>query len=69
MNATPEIKALIGRRTLTGSIMATCLCARGNGVTDERLKLLILAMRSPEIAVLTDDEAMGLVHHLEIAEA
>ena len=66
---TPEKKALQARRTLVNATTAMCLCARGNGVTDDRIKALILAMRTPEIAVLTDVEVADLIHHLEIESA
>lgn len=66
---TPEQRALLARNTLCNATIAMCLCARGNGLTDDRIKSLVLNMRSPEIAVLTDDEALDLIQHLEIAEA
>lgn len=66
---TPEKKALVARNTLVFLTKALGLCAKGCGVTDSRIKSLVLAMRSPEIAILTDDEAADVIHHLEIEGA
>lgn len=66
---TPEHRALIARRTLAYQAKILCLCARGNGVTDARIKALILSMRSPKLAVLTDDEAAEIIRDLELEVA
>ena len=67
--STPEQKALSARHTLKNATIALCLVARGNGVSDDRLKALILTMRSPEIAIFDDVEALDLIQYLELAEA
>lgn len=65
---TPEQKARVARRTLINATTAMILCARANGVTDDRLKLVILALRSPEIAVVSGAEAASLIDYLELNE-
>lgn len=69
MTATPEQKAFVARRTLVNATTALCLCALGCGVTRDRLKSLILFMRSPEIAVLTNDEALAIIHRMNLGDA
>lgn len=69
MKLTPEENARVARRTLCITAKALCLTARGNGVTDDRIKSLVLSMRSLELAILTDDEALDLVTQLELQGA
>jgi len=57
------------RKTVLIAADALCLCARGNGADDTSLKLLVLAMRSPEIGIVTDEEAAVLIDHLGIGGA
>ncbi|MDP2618600.1 MAG: hypothetical protein Q8P46_00245 [Hyphomicrobiales bacterium] len=67
--STPEQKAAIARRTLCMATKILILTAKGNGVTDDRLKQTILALRSPELDVLRNEEAAELIRYLELAEA
>ena len=66
---TPEQKALIARKALCSAVRCLILCAHGNGVTDDRLKRCLLALRAPDISILSDDEAAELIEYLELNEA
>lgn len=66
---TPEDRSRTARRTLCAATHAMCLCAHGNGVTDDRLKMFVLSMRSQKLAILSDDEALDLVISLELSGA
>ena len=57
------------RRALLIAADAMMLCARALGADDGQIKLAALALRSPEIAILTDEEAAMIIAHLELAEA
>ena len=68
-DATPEQKARVARRTMIMATRVLIYVARDNGVTDDRLKGIILALRSPELSALSDDEALGLIQEFKLAEA
>lgn len=57
------------RRTLRLSVTAMLLCARGNGSTDTEMKALVLHMRSPDVAILTDADALEILDHLRLRSA
>ncbi len=69
MKIVADLPADTRRRTLWIAAQALLLCARGNGVDDSRLKVLVLTMRMPELAVLTDDEAAQLISRLDLESA
>lgn len=57
------------RRTLVIAADALMLCALGNGASDEQIKRATLALRSPEIGILTDAEAAVVIEHLQVRGA
>ena len=57
------------RRALLIAADAMMLCARGLGADDEQIKLAALALRSPEVAILTDEEAAIIIAHLDVGAA
>jgi len=57
------------RRTLRFSVTAMLLCARGNGATLATMKALILHLRSPDVAILTDSDAADIIDHLGLGSA
>lgn len=65
----PEQSALIERRAVVTAVRSLCRMAWLLGLSDSRLKALILAMRSDEIALLTDDEARGLLRDMKLESA
>ena len=52
------------RRALRLSVVAMLLCAQGNGATNAEMKALVLHLRSPDIAILTDGDAVEILDHL-----
>jgi len=57
------------RRTLRLAVVAMLLCARGNGATKTEMKALVLHMRAPDVAVLTDADAFEILDHLGLRSA
>lgn len=57
------------RRTLVIAADALMLCALGNGASDAQIKRAALALRSPEIGILTDAEAAVVIEHLQVRGA
>lgn len=57
------------RRALRLSIAAMLLCARGNGATEAEMKALVLHLRSPDVAILTNSDAFEILDHLGLRSA
>lgn len=66
---TPEQRAQHTHRALYAASHTLCARARDCGVSDARIKRLVLALREPDTAILTDDEVWTLIASFNLGGA